>query len=259
MLTHITPLILTFNEAPNIERTLSRLSWASRIVVLDSFSTDETKAICRKYPQVEFVQRTFDDHTSQWNFGLGQIKTDWVLTLDADYELDDALIEALQQWQPGRADAYNAAFRYCVAGRPLRGSLYPARPVLFRPARCRYEPDGHTQRLAVPGAVGSLPGFILHDDRKPFSQWLQAQDRYTTLEVKKLLARPASRLALPDRLRRMILPAPVLVLFYTLFFKGLILEGWPGWFYAGQRVLAELLLSLRLIEARFKSQPPTDR
>jgi hypothetical protein len=118
--------------------------------------------------------------------------------------------------------------------------------------------DGHTQRLVVPGAVASLPGFILHDDRKPFSQWLQAQDRYTALEVKKLLAAPRARLRLPDRLRRMILPAPVMILFYTLFVKGLILDGWPGWYYAGQRVIAELLLSLRLMEARFKSQPSAD-
>ncbi|MBE0545463.1 MAG: glycosyltransferase family 2 protein [Verrucomicrobia bacterium] len=253
MLAQITPLILTFNEAPNIERVLDRLLWARRIVVVDSFSTDETKAICRKYPQVEFIQRPFDNHTNQWNFGLDQIRTEWVLTLDADYVLNDALNEALPLWQPDQADAYNALFRYCVAGRPLRGSLYPARPVLFRPARYRYHSDGHTQRLAVPRAVGSLPGFILHDDRKPFSNWLQAQDRYTKLEVKKLLTTSVERLALPDRVRRMIIPAPILVLFYTLLVRGLILDGWPGWYYVLQRTLAEMMLSLRLLEQKLKS------
>ena len=95
----------------------------------------------------------------------------------------------------------------------------------------------------------------MHDDRKPFSQWLQAQDRYTALEVTKLSSANVARLGAADRLRKMILPAPMLVLFYTLFVKGLILDGWPGWYYTGQRVLAELLLSLRLIEARIKSQP----
>ena len=256
MTAEITPLILTFNEAPNLERVLDRLVWAKRIVVVDSFSTDMTEAVCRKYPQVEFVQRTFDDHTSQWNFGLDQIKTEWVLTLDADYVLGDELHKALQQWQADQADAYKAAFQSCVSGRPLRGSLYPARPVLFRPSRCRYQPDGHTQRLEIQGPTGSLSGFILHDDRKAFSHWLRAQDRYTALEVKKLLATPVSRLALPDRLRKMILPAPVLVLFYALFVKGLILDGWAGWFYAGQRVLAELFLSLRLIEAKLLTPDP---
>jgi hypothetical protein len=44
--------------------------------------------------------------------------------------------------------------------------------------------------------------------------------------------------------------APPLVFFYTLFAKGLLLDGWPGWFYAYQRTLVELLILLRLLEAR---------
>src|SRR6266566_8588368 len=53
-----------------------------------------------------------------------------------------------------------------------------------------------------------------------------------------------------DRLRRWVVPAPFLVFFYTLFVKGLILDGWPGWYYVLQRTLAETVLSLRLMEAR---------
>ena len=45
MLEKITPLILTYNEAPNIERTLQHLTWAKKIVVIDSYSTDETLKI----------------------------------------------------------------------------------------------------------------------------------------------------------------------------------------------------------------------
>src|ERR1043165_1194547 len=127
----ITPLVLTFNEAPNLERMLARLDWASRIVVVDSFSTDETEAICRRDPRVEFIHRKFDSHTSQWNFGLDQIKTEWVLTLDADYVLTEALVTELKHWQPSTdVNACFASFRYCVFGKPLRASLYPARPVL---------------------------------------------------------------------------------------------------------------------------------
>src|SRR5262245_57557734 len=148
MTAQITPLILTFNEAPNIGRVLARLTWAQRIVVVDSFSTDETEAICRRMPQVEFVQRKFDDHTTQWNFGLNQIRTEWVLTLDADYVLSETLVTELGGWQPDSATvAAFANFRYCVFGRPLRASLYPARAVLSRIAKCRYVNDGHTQLL----------------------------------------------------------------------------------------------------------------
>src|SRR3954467_8689309 len=85
MLSDVTPLILTRNEEANIGRTLAPLDWANRIVVIDSFSSDDTVTIARQMPQVDVLQRKFDNFTSQWNFGLAQIRTPWVLTLDADY------------------------------------------------------------------------------------------------------------------------------------------------------------------------------
>ena len=92
MLDQITPLILTYNEDPNINRTLKKLTWAKRIIIIDSFSDDATLEILGQYPQVELFQRKFDTHGAQWNFGLGKITTDWVLSLDADYILSDQLI-----------------------------------------------------------------------------------------------------------------------------------------------------------------------
>ena len=96
MLHEITPLILTFNESPNIARTLEKLSWAKQIVVIDSYSTDATLEILQHYPQVQIFQREFDNHENQWNFGLQQVKTEWVLSLDADYLLTDELITELE-------------------------------------------------------------------------------------------------------------------------------------------------------------------
>ena len=55
----ITPLVITYNEAPNIARTFDRLIWARRIVVIDSGSTDETLEIIRSYPQAEAISETF--------------------------------------------------------------------------------------------------------------------------------------------------------------------------------------------------------
>jgi glycosyltransferase involved in cell wall biosynthesis len=249
----ITPLILTFNEAANLGRTLAKLAWASRIVVVDSFSTDATVEICKQFPQVEVRQRRFDNHTNQWNFGLDQVRTEWVLSLDADYVLTDEFIAELNSLAaPAGVAGYAAGFVYCVNGRPLRGSLYPPRVVLFRPAQSRYEADGHTQRLRAGGDTRPLAARILHDDRKPLSHWLWAQDRYAILEAEKLLAAGTAPLPFPDRLRRMVWPAPFVVFGYTLLVKGMIWEGWPGWFYTLQRTLAEILLSLRLAEAKFK-------
>jgi hypothetical protein len=97
-----------------------------------------------------------------------------------------------------------------------------------------------------------LATVIDHDDRKPLSHWLRSQDRYSKLEAAKLAGTPAAILTFPDRLRRKIIIAPFLVSFYTLLAKGLILDGWPGWYYGFQRTFAEILLSLRLLEEKLK-------
>src|SRR5215510_6995953 len=87
-----TAMVITYNEGPNLRRCLDRLRWAPRILIIDSGSTDETLDIARQYSQVDIVERPFDDFASQCNFGLAQIKTRWVLSLDADYELSEALV-----------------------------------------------------------------------------------------------------------------------------------------------------------------------
>lgn len=257
MLESITPVVLTYNEAPNLERVLARLTWARRVVVVDSGSQDETKAIAARYANVAVVERPFDNHTAQWNFGVDQVQTDWVLSLDADYVLTEELVRELGTLSlAGGPVAFFARFHYCVNGQPLRSTLYPPRAVLFHRQHCRYVPDGHTQLLQISGPVAHLSGFILHDDRKPLTRWLWAQCRYTDLEVEKLARTAFGQLRPQDRLRRLIFIAPPLVLAYTLLVRGLILEGWPGWHYALQRTLAELLLSLKLIELKFAGQRP---
>src|SRR5215510_832543 len=102
MLDQITPLILTYNEAPNIGRTLEQLRWARDIVVVDSFSADNTVEIASSFPQVRVLQRKFDSHEKQWNFGLQEtgIATKWVLALDADYFVTDELVEELKSLVP---------------------------------------------------------------------------------------------------------------------------------------------------------------
>ena len=265
MLDQITPLILTFNEAPNIERTLSRLKWAKEIIVVDNFSTDETCDLVRKLAKARIVQREFDSFAQQCNFGLQHIRTEWALSLDADYVLSEELVEETTDLQPSEeVGGYRAAFMYCVCGRPLRASLYPPRVVLYRRERAHYRDEGHGHRVQVEGRILPLRSVIYHDYRKPLDRWLREQDRYARLEAEHLLnARDGSwkieagksKMGLADRVRRKIIFAPFLVFFYTLLGKGLIFDGWPGWFYVFQRTYAEVLLSLRLLEARMDRSP----
>lgn len=256
-LAHITPLILTWNEAPNLARCLEPLAAFPRVVVLDSLSTDETEAIARSFPNVTFQQRAFDDHTTQWNHGVALADSPWVLALDADYVLDPGFVPELFSLPPAPGVvAYHARFRYCIAGHPLRATLYPPRAVLFRKDACSYRQDGHTQLLDIRGAAGLIEGHINHDDRKPLSRWIQSQDRYALLEAAKLASAADSRLSLQDRLRRSMLLAPWATLIYCLFVKGLLLDGWRGWFYTLQRVLAEIILALHLLELRLRKNLP---
>src|SRR5262245_41693888 len=135
----ITPLIITFDEVPNIARTLDKLAWARRIVVVDSGSTDGTLDILARCPQVALFKRAFDSFADQCNFGLAKIESEWVLSLDADYELSNRLVEELSNLsEMDEVAGYRASFVYRIYGRPLRGTLYPPRIVLYRTRNARY-------------------------------------------------------------------------------------------------------------------------
>lgn len=249
-----TALILTYNEEANIDRTLRALSWLGEVVIIDSGSSDRTLELAQSsHPNVRIVSRPFDTHAIQWNFGLAQIRTPWVLTLDADYEVSPELAAEIQKLTPDeQLSGYEARFQYRISGRPLRSSVYPPRIVLFRTDRATYFDDGHTQRLRIQGPVNSLSGLIYHDDRKPFGHWLESQKRYARLEAEHLVITEPAQLTAPDRLRKKIFFAAPIMFFYLLFRRGLILDGWPGWVYVCQRTIAEFLLSLALIAAKAK-------
>ncbi len=251
MLSDITPLVLTFNEAPNLARALARLAWARQVIVLDSGSTDDTQAIASGFPNVRVIVRPFDDHTRQWNHGVELVETPWVLALDADYVLSIGFEGELAALAPqAGVDAFYAGFRYLIFGQALRGSLYPPRSVLFRKVRCCYVQDGHTQMLSIPGVTGRLHSLIDHDDRKPLSRWLASQSAYARLEAEKLLSADPSSLRLQDRLRLTRWAAIPACFLYTLLVKGMLWDGWRGWYYTLQRTLAEMVLALHLIERK---------
>lgn len=260
MLNQITPLILTYNEAPNIERTLAQLTWARDIVVVDSGSTDNTLAIVNRFPAVRVVHREFDSFAEQCNFGLTQIKTDWVLSLDADYLVTDELIDEIRELQPDTSTgAYLVQFKYCIEGRQLRGAAYPPRRVLYRRQGAAYENDGHAHHVRVTGETRQLSSYIVHDDRKSFDHWLGAQHRYAKLEAQKLNETNWSELGWPDRIRKLRVIAPIAMPLYCLFVKGAILDGRAGLYYAYQRMLAELMLSRNLLKAETPATNPTNQ
>ena len=243
VLNEITPVVLTRDEAPNIARTLGQLRWAREVLVVDSFSEDDTVAMARSFPNVRVVERPFDDHAAQWRFGIAHAQTPWVLLLDADYFVpDEAVREIAALEPPPDVAAYEVAFRYAIDGRALRAALYPPHPVLLRAGAFDVYQDGHAQRTRVAGRTERLRVPFVHDDRKPWPRFVERQRRYAQQEAEKLRRAPWRALNTAARLRKLRSIAPFAVVVHALFAKGLILDGRAGWQYAKERFVAEWLL-----------------
>ena len=254
-LDHISVLTLTYNEAPNIGRTLDALARFPEVLVLDSGSTDGTLDIVTGYSNARTVVRPFDSHAVQWNHGLTScgLARAWVLALDADYVVSPALVEEIASLRPrDDVSGYRISFRYCINGWPLSASLYRPHVALYRRERASYVQEGHTQRVVVDGGIVDLRGRIDHDDRKPHSRWLVSQLNYAELEADHLLVARRADLGLTDRIRLLGWPAPLLVFFYTLIAKRCLLDGWAGWLYVLQRTLAEMMIAQEIVGRRIR-------
>ena len=159
-----------------------------------------------------------------------QIASDWILRLDADYQVSDALVSELAQLDPNAPiSAYRVRFDYAIFSHKLVSSLYPAKPILLRKDKYRVRDRGHSEVWDVKGSIATLSAPILHDDWKPTGQWLIGQMRYMERE----LERPrVGKAGLADWLRLRPPLMPIVVFIYCLFGKGLIINGRAGLFYA---------------------------
>ena len=245
-------MIITLDEEANLVRSLASLHCLRDILIVDSGSSDATLELSKSaHPDVKIVTRDFDSFAQQCNFGLSHVSTEWVLSIDGDYILTPELVDEIESLNPpDDVVGYSAEFNYCVHGYRLRNTVYPPRTILYRRRLAEYRDEGHGHRVQIGGRVLKLMGKVDHDDRKPLSHWIRSQDRYAKIEAQHLLARPASQLSRQDRLRKKIYFAPAAMFLYLLIGRGLILDGWPGWYYVMQRTIAEMLLSLRLLTER---------
>jgi hypothetical protein len=252
-LSAITPFVLTLDEEPNIGRVLEALRWAARVLVVDSGSADRTVEIARSYPNVDLRARSFDSFAGQSAFALQAIETPWTMALDADYVVPARLMEEIAALPDAPVEnAFSVPFEYLALGRKLRGSLYPPRQVLFRTGLAAFEQDGHAHRVRVAGPSGALRTPIAHDDRKGIRRWLRNQATYAGQEAAKLAGSPIRELDWPDRLRSTMLLGPPAVALWCLVGRGLVLDGRAGLYYTAQRAVAEGMLSLKLMQARWK-------
>src|SRR5262249_52171620 len=128
-------------------------------------------------------------------------------------------------------------------------SLYPANTILLRKGKFSVRDKGHTEAWDVKGPIATLKGRIIHDDWKQTAQWVTSQTRYMQRESEWLRA---GRAGLVRWLRLRPPLMPIIAFIYCLFGKGLIVSGRAGLYYALQRMVAEAVLSLMVLERRLR-------
>lgn len=252
---NITPVILTYNEEPNIGQTLASLAWASRVVVVDSGSSDRTKEIARSFANVAWFVRPFDSHAAQWSYAVERtsIDTRYVLALDADMRPGPGFQEELAQFIEQNGQAGMVPFEYRVHGQALAGSIYPAQVRVFAKENIRIEQRGHTQVFDPLVPVHRFRSKLIHEDRKPFSRWLANQLQYASLEAERIRNAPTA--SFRDRLRRSGV-SPAIWGGYAYLRAGGPFAGAASRAYAEERMVFEGLLARLLASPEAAARLP---
>ena len=187
----ISALAIIFNEEHNIRQYLDNMSFADEIIVVDSFSTDNTpKIIKEEYPHVKFYQRVFDDFSSQRNYTLDFASNDWVVFFDADERVTkkgiDEIIATVDSNPEEVAFWFKRIFYY--KGRPMiNNSFNKDRAIrLFRKSKCRYSEKLVHETLSIKGKSGHLKESILHYSFKSKEDFLEKRLQYSKLKAKEL-------------------------------------------------------------------------
>ncbi len=185
--------IICFNEEQNIKRCLESAAWADEVVVVDSMSEDKTFEIASQFTDAVY-QRPWTGYEDQKNFALSKAKGDWVLSIDADEEITEALrneIVALMG-NANAKDGYRIPRRSFYQGRWITHSgYYPDRQLrLFRRDRGHWTGGRVHERVEIKGRVGDLKNDLLHYPYKGvLSGQIQTVDEFSTLMAKDLYAK----------------------------------------------------------------------
>jgi len=188
----ITATIITLNEERNIARAIESLRCCDQIVVLDSGSVDRTVELASNLG-ARVVEDSWHGYANQKNYAVEHAEHDWILSLDADEALSEALegeIWNLKKRGPAY-DAYTMPRMAQYMGRwILHGGWYPDRKVrLYNRTKARWEGDFVHESVKVDGRVGHLESNLLHFTCDSLSEHLRTLDRYTTLAAEELVAR----------------------------------------------------------------------
>jgi glycosyltransferase involved in cell wall biosynthesis len=225
LLTSLTVIVITQNEAHNIEACLRSVHFADQIVVLDSGSTDETVHLAQKLGAEVSINSQWLGFGVQKNRALAFANSDWVLSLDADERLSVELQAEIQKvlLHPV-ADAYCFPRLSSYCGQYILHSGWYPDPVirLFRRGAARFSDDIVHEKLVVQGSVSQLRNRLLHESFPNFETVLNKIDRYSTAGAQSLLGKGNSS-SFPKALGH-----GMWAFFRTYFLQMGFLDGWMG-------------------------------
>jgi glycosyltransferase involved in cell wall biosynthesis len=270
---NVSIIVLTKNEAADIEKCLRSLSWSNDIHVLDSGSTDSTVAISKSF-NAKVSVHPFVSFGEQRNFALDNLdlRNEWILFLDADEVATDAfrvaVNDAIACSTPSTA-GYYCCWKMILENRWLkRCDSFPKWQFrLLKHGRARFVDFGHGQKEGqVDGTIEYLREPYLHYGfSKGWAHWIDRHNRYSTLEAEaRTLNRPPLKHLLSSHgsVRNpaikswltMVPGWPLMRFFFSYVIKLGFLEGIPGFIYCVNIAYYEFLIQIKIREHRKKSQ-----
>lgn len=192
----VSAVIITRNESRNIRRTLLQLQWCDEIVIVDSYSTDDTVAICEEFGCRVFF-KTFEGYGAQKRYAVTKAVNDWVLCIDADEVLSDALIAEIRTELAGNPSfaAYQLPMNLVFLDKEFRYGKESRRYFLrlFNKRLGGFDEGLVHEKIEVRGKTGRMENKILHYSYDGIGQWHEKCGNYTTLGARGAVSRGGSR------------------------------------------------------------------
>jgi glycosyltransferase involved in cell wall biosynthesis len=225
----ISAVIITKNEAANIERCLNSIKEVvDEIIVIDSFSTDNTKEICEKF-NVKFIPNTFVNYSQQKNFGIDQASNEIILSLDADEALEETLKNEIKNTKNNfTADGYfmNRLTSYCGSW-IKHGGWYPDKKLrLFRKSKSSWQGEIHETVACSTNNTKHLHGDILHYSYPSISWHVTKMNSFTDMAAREMFQNGKKANTLK------ILFGPSFEFYKKYFLKGGFRDGYYGFVIA---------------------------
>ncbi len=187
-MTKITAIIPTLNEQERIKNSLKSAEFADEVIVIDSFSNDDTVKIVNQSNAI-LVQRKFDDYSSQKNYAIDKASNDWIIWIDADEVLTKELQEEIKT-AIGKAGDFVGFYVYRTfffKGQRMRytGTQNDKLIRVFNRKHCKYVGKVH-EKIKTQGKVGFLKNKILHYSYIGFDRYIEKLNQHSALKAEEL-------------------------------------------------------------------------